>query len=394
MYPLRNPFSKTVVNDDEPFCNQQELLRVLLLEARSGNNNVLLAPRRSGKTSLAKRVIRDYRATGGLATLADLSSVPSVDAAADRIATALFSSLSLEKKLFQSLAQLVSGFAPNLTMNPDGSFTLSATPTGHFKSGLERLVSVVESFDRISAKMPTPLLVVFDEFQDLALLQGSAEIEAALRTVIQHQKVSYLFVGSRRQILRDMFESPKRAFYRGATMRNLPKIIPDEFISHLMALVKDAGALWQKQTVEMIVSVVRSHTYSVTAVAHALYEATAPRTPTLEEGNAAVTVAAANETTLFVSMYASLSPHARLLLEALAVEPTKHPMAGDFIRRHRLSTPGTVSKSLITLKQEDHVEIDENGTIVFTDPLFERWMNTRWRHQIVTLQLPIATNLS
>ena len=131
MIPLRNPFSKTVINDNEPFCNQQELLRVLLLEARSGNNNVLLAPRRSGKTSLAKRVIRDYRAAGGLATLADLSSVPSVDAAADRIATALFSSLSLEKKLFQSLAQLVSGFAPNLTMNPDGSFTLSATPSGH-----------------------------------------------------------------------------------------------------------------------------------------------------------------------------------------------------------------------------------------------------------------------
>ena len=49
MFPLRNPFSKTAVNDDEPFCNQQELLRVLLLEARSGNSNVLLAPRRSGK---------------------------------------------------------------------------------------------------------------------------------------------------------------------------------------------------------------------------------------------------------------------------------------------------------------------------------------------------------
>jgi predicted AAA+ superfamily ATPase len=69
MIPLRNPFSKTVINDNDPFCNQQELLRVLLLEARSGNNNVLLAPRRSGKTSLAKRVIRDYRASGGLATL-------------------------------------------------------------------------------------------------------------------------------------------------------------------------------------------------------------------------------------------------------------------------------------------------------------------------------------
>ena len=39
---MSNPFSKTAINNNEPFGKQQELRDVLTLEARSGFNNVLL----------------------------------------------------------------------------------------------------------------------------------------------------------------------------------------------------------------------------------------------------------------------------------------------------------------------------------------------------------------
>ena len=39
MIPLRNPFSKTVINDNEPFFNQLELLRVLMLELTSDESD-------------------------------------------------------------------------------------------------------------------------------------------------------------------------------------------------------------------------------------------------------------------------------------------------------------------------------------------------------------------
>src|ERR1039457_6900331 len=142
MLTIRNPFSKTVIGDDEPLCNQKNLLSALMLEARSGNNNVLLAPRRAGKTSLAMRLARDYRAEGGLATFTDLSAVPSADAAADRIATGLFASLSVDQKIFQKLSKLVTAFVPVITMNPDGSFSVSASASGLVRSGIDRLVLV------------------------------------------------------------------------------------------------------------------------------------------------------------------------------------------------------------------------------------------------------------
>jgi len=387
MPTMRNPFSKTVVGDDEPLCNQKSLLLALLLEANSGNNNVLLAPRRAGKTSLAYRLAREYRAAGGLVAIADLSAVPSADAAAERIATALFASLTLNKKVFKKLATLVTAFVPVITMNPDGSYSVSASASGLAQSGLERLVSVVGSLDNISTHSKLPLLVVLDEFQDLAMLNDGASIEAALRSTIQHHKASYLFVGSRRKLLRDMFESPKRAFYRGATTRELPLIDGDEFSKHLVALAAASGAVWPKAITDKIIAAAESHTYSVTAISHALYEATVPNQPTEDDLAEAVNTAIDRESSLFMSIYSALTPHSRTLIQALAVEPTKHPMAKDYIIRNKLSSAATVKKSLVALINGDHVGVDESGMICLTDPLLKQWLNTRLSKRQVRIGL-------
>jgi hypothetical protein len=381
MSAIRNPFSKTVIGDDEPLCNQKSLLAALMLEARSGNNNVLLAPRRCGKTSLAMRLTRDYRSEGGLATFCDLSAVPSADAAADRIATALYASLSVNDKIFKKLSRLVTAFVPVITMNPDGSFSVSASASGLAKSGLDRLVSVVASLDSISSNSKTPLLVVLDEFQDLAMLNDGAQIEAALRSTIQHHKASYLFIGSRRKLLRDMFESPKRAFYRGATTRDLPLIEPYEFSSHLVALAKKSGAVWSREIADAIVAIAESHTYSVTAIAHAMYESTVPNVPNEDDLAKAVNTALARETSLFTSVYASLTPQSRSLIEAIANESTRQPMSGEYMSRHRLTNASTIKKSLIALINGDHIAKDESGLIYLTDPLLKMWLNSRWSKQ-------------
>lgn len=386
----KNPFSKTVIGDDEPLSNQKELLSALLLEAYSGNNNVLLAPRRAGKTSLAMRLARDYRTAGGLATIADLDSVPSADAAADRIATAIYAALSVSDKVFKKLSGLVTAFTPVFTMNPDSSFSVSAMPSGKAKTGLERLVSVVDSLDRISSNSKTPLLVILDEFQDVALLNGSDQIEAALRSTIQHHKASYLFIGSRRKLLRDMFESPKRAFYRGATLREMPLISPSEFSAHLIALVKISGAVWSPAIADAIIDVAESHTYSVTAIAHALYELTMLNSPTEFDLNKALTTAVARESSLFTSIYSSLNPPARKLIEALAEEPTKHPTANSYITNHRLSSHATVRKSLTALAEGDHIIKSSDETIVLTDPLFKRWLNTKWNSRQLISNLSLT----
>lgn len=374
---FRNPFSKTVIGDDEPLCNQNDMLSALLMEARSGNNNVLLAPRRSGKTSLATRLARDYRAEGGIATIADLSAVPTVDAAASRIATALFASLSIDRKIFDKLSKLMKAFIPVITANPDGSYSVTAAPNGLVTSGLDNLVSVASSLNDVSKALKKPLLVILDEFQDLTFLKDSNEIEWALRSTIQHHKVSYLFVGSRRKLLRDMFETESRAFYRGATARELEPIEPGEFAVHLVTLTKTCGVRWSREIADQIIQAGEAHTYSVNTIAHALFEATVPDFPNHADLTHAIEVAVNREASFYMSIYSSLPAQARLLLEAIAAEPTQHPLANDYLKRHRLSGAGTVRKSLGLLIEADHITADQDRRTVLTDPLMKRWLNAR-----------------
>ena len=103
--------------------------------------------------------------------------------------------------------------------------------------------------------------------------------------------------------------------------------------------------------------------------------------PTEDDLAKAMNTAVARETSLFTSVYASLTPQSRTLIEVLAKEPTRQPMSGEYMARHRLTNAATVKKSLITLINGDHIAKDESGLITLTDPLLKCWLNERWGRQ-------------
>jgi hypothetical protein len=151
-------------------------------------------------------------------------------------------------------------------------------------------------------------------------------------------------------------------------------------------LAKKSGAVWSREITDAIVTIAESHTYSVTAIAHALYESTAPNTPNEDDLTEAVNTALARETSLFTSVYASLTPQSRSLIEAIANDPTRQPMSGDYMSRHRLTNASTIKKSLIALINGDHVAKDGSGLIYLTDPLLKRWLTSRWsRQQMISM---------
>ncbi|MGD8666154.1 MAG: hypothetical protein PVI58_09180, partial [Desulfobacterales bacterium] len=68
----------------------------------------------------------------------------------------------------------------------------------------------------VSQQCTAATLVVFDEFQEVAKYSEEG-FEKRLRKVIQgYQNISYIFSGSQKHILIEMFDSAKRAFYKMA----------------------------------------------------------------------------------------------------------------------------------------------------------------------------------
>ncbi|MBW1767884.1 MAG: hypothetical protein JRJ65_12680 [Deltaproteobacteria bacterium] len=66
-------------------------------------------------------------------------------------------------------------------------------------------------------------VIVLDEFQQI--IRVNSKLEAEFRTIIQQQdRIAFAFLGSRTQLLKDMFSNEKRPFYHAAKIMELGPI--------------------------------------------------------------------------------------------------------------------------------------------------------------------------
>src|SRR5690606_7561761 len=78
------------------------------------------------------------------------------------------------------------------------------------------------------------LAVLFDEFQGVTKADPSARTLAAMRSRIQfHSTIPYLFAGSDRTKMLDVFTSPDSPFYKSAMTLSVDPIPADEFWTFL-----------------------------------------------------------------------------------------------------------------------------------------------------------------
>jgi hypothetical protein len=84
-------------------------------------------------------------------------------------------------------------------------------------------------------KAKRPLLLLFDEIQELALAKDSEQIVSALRAAITKSRTSVrvIFTGSHQDRLGELFSRSRAALYEGASILSFPKLDRDflEFVS-------------------------------------------------------------------------------------------------------------------------------------------------------------------
>ncbi|MGD9122305.1 MAG: hypothetical protein PVG59_16620, partial [Desulfobacterales bacterium] len=103
------------------------------------------------------------------------------------------------------------------------------------------------------------LMVVFDEFQEIAGYKQKG-FEKRLRAIIQkHENISYFFCGSQRHILTEIFTNENRAFYKLAQSYPLAKIQTEQYVPWAQKLFLKAGNKIETELVEEIVSRCENH---------------------------------------------------------------------------------------------------------------------------------------
>lgn len=369
----RNPFLLTEIPVDKPFCDREKQLTDFISYARSQTNVVLFSPRRFGKTSLIKRVQHQLQGEGFLTAYCDLFGVVSIEEIAGRITRSIFSITQAQASLFKKAIAALRSFRPVIGMNEKGEMSVSVQPAFK-KAGLDTLEETMQGLSEFIKTIGMPTHIVFDEFQELHEIEHSVAIEGILRSHIQQTSGSFIFVGSRRRLLLEMFNDRKRPFFQSAFNYELLPLPVDELAAFIVDQFAEGSKQISRQQAEKIGDMVECHPGYTQKVCFFLYELCDSQV-TDNDLIEAYEMLISNEKHYFESVLQGLSNKQIALLLAIAKEPEGKVYSADFMARHNLGSTGGIQNSVAVLIRQDIIEQSlQEKTWSVVDPLLKSWL--------------------
>lgn len=370
---MNNPFYFKALPENAPFCDRVAELKALVKYAKSKNDLVLYAPRRFGKTSLVRRVQKELAKQGAVTIYVNFFGIGSVNEVASRLATAVFKVTHGNEPLWKKAARFLLSYRPVLRPTTDGSIEVSAEAASK-ETGMPLLEKVLDELEQFIVGTERLVQVTFDEFQEIVTLPEAEQVEAAMRTRIESYQASHFFVGSRRRVLLGIFSERQRPFFQSAHIFPLGPLPEDDLVEFIAHRFAEGGITCQDSIARDIARQVECHPYYSQRLAFLAAEEADKEVTSEVVYNAFQGLLKAEEP-VFEAMIQGLPSQQRLVLRALAFEPTKSVMAKDYVIRHDLGSTTGIKHSLRQLDRLDYIEQNkESGMWAVIDPVFAAWL--------------------
>lgn len=222
MEKVINPFIVLGTIPDPYFCDREKETERLVRYLTNGQNVVLHAPRRIGKSKLIEHCFEQPAIKGKYYTIfVDILQTGNLQEFTYEFGKAVFeATASLGDKLMKQFAQTVQSLHTEYTIDPMTGFPKLSLSIGH----IENAIYTIEEVFRFLEQAEKPCIVAIDEFQRIADYPEK-NVEAILRTHIQKmQNCKFVFAGSDRHLLGQMFQDYNRPFYNSAATITLEQI--------------------------------------------------------------------------------------------------------------------------------------------------------------------------
>jgi AAA+ ATPase superfamily predicted ATPase len=373
-----NPFRFGALALDEAFADRKSELAELQSDALAGQDVVVLAPRRLGKSSLIWRASQNLIKKRALVAHVDLMTTPTLDRFAEKLAQSIHEDLASAAFRARERLRVFQGLRvnPTVTVNPeDGSLSFSfsaAASPADLAATTERLLELP---GQIAGERQRKVVLVLDEFQEV--LDIDPGLPRLMRSVFQRQpEVAHLYLGSRRHTMERIFTDDNEPFWRSAKRMELGPIAPEHFRPFIASRFRDTAVEIEQPAIDLILEITGGHPYATQELCYFLWQRAASEAgATEEQARAALADVLRSEDSHFTVVWDRATSHQRVLLQALAGEPG-HPLSSDYRRRRGLPSAASVQRALGSLEQSELVA-RERGRAWISEPFLAEWL--RWR---------------
>lgn len=370
---IYNPFITSGYVSPEYFCDREDETRQLNQNIQGHSHTVLISPRRMGKTGLIEHcfnqdIIKDNYHTFFIDIYPTMNLNDFVFLLGNRICRSL---KAKDKQLMEMFVKVVKsiqftiGFDEAGMMN--GSFSLGDIKDS--QKSLEEIFQYLEEAKR-------PCVVAIDEFQQIEKYPEK-NVEALLRTYIQHcNNATFIFAGSQRHVIQNMFASASKPFYNSSSMMSLAPIAKEKYVEFAVRMFAIFGKVCAPEYIDNLYDTLEGHTWYMQAVLYlAFYMTDKKCSPTII--NEALIKRVTDNEDVFESMYYGLSERQRQVLKAVAAEgKATQTQSVAFIKKHGLASASSVQSALRQLLDRDLITT-EKGTYRIDDRFFGFWLKNQ-----------------
>lgn len=368
-----NPFITTGKIPPELFCDRREESKRIVRTMTNGGNICLMAPRRIGKSKLIRFCFDTALCEDYYTIYVDIFHTTSLNEFTYVLGHEVFDTLkskngSMTEMLVRGLKSINAKFGfDSLTSLP--TFALELGDISRPEYTLKEIMECLEKADK-------PCIVAIDEFQQVGNYHEK-NIEAMLRSYIQHlSNVHFIFSGSERHMLSEMFMSSARPFYNSTDILELHAIakpIYREFVVEQFTRF-DKGI--QGEDIDRVYELMNGNTYYMQKVFREVFS-------DVERGEVA-TYQQMTDTILlmiedcgenFKRTLSRIPEKAKQLLYAIANEGIANKiLSGQFIKKHSLPSASSVQAACKKLTEYDLIA-EEDGNYRIADPLMALWIS-------------------
>ncbi len=373
MAAIVNPFIATGKVPAELFCDRKDESKRLIQGLVNGANIVLMSPRRVGKTQLMLYCFDQHKICDSYTTIfIDILKTSTLQEFTFELGKAVFNTLASkgQKVLKMTLATMRS-LTGNLGFDPITNLPKFNLAVGDIKDPTYSLEEIFRTLESAGHKC----IVAIDEFQQITNYPEQ-NIEATLRSYIQQlTNTQFVFAGSERHLLEEMFLDSARPFFNSADIQHLDVISEDkysDFVRHHFAV---NGKRIDDETISKVYHIFEGNTYYNQKTFREAFAMTPADGLCNQETTDQVVSQMVNEANRHYSeLFSRLTLPQKELLYAIAKEQRARQItSGDFIRRHSLKSASSVQSSIKKLLAYALVST-ENNEYFIADQLMRLWL--------------------
>ena len=338
---------------------------------QNGRNTVLISPRRIGKTGLIKNTFYHIleQEKDAKCLYLDIFATKNQHDFVQLLGTAIAQEvLSKERRAMKRLLEFFGSWRPVFSTDPmtgQPTVSVSIQPT-------QTEVTLKTVFDFLK-QSKREVYIAIDEFQQITHYPEPG-IEALLRSYVQFApNVHFVFSGSKRHLMSQIFYSPERPFYQSTVSMGLDPLHEEIYYDFACRFFENKKGSLSQDVFHYVYQRFEGVTRNIQLMLNRLYETERHVTKT-EQVDEAIRHIVNRNSMQYEELIGFLTDNQLAVVKAIAKEGlVESPQGADFIKQNDLPSSSSVKTALDVLADKDIVYRTPAGYIVY-DHFFAIWL--------------------